>query len=475
MNGKPPIVVYHVGAMGNWQEVVRQQMALLKDCGLAQALASNGESVRLTHVGICVDFVLSEAKRHNVPISVVRSDPNTDHYETFAMIEIDRLAKEENVNRPILYFHTKGVTAPHDTRKQLWRVAMENYVVREWRRNVEILGDGKDWDAIGWNWLDFGERHFSGNFWIALPSWIRKLPPYIPYHHAKGLVRFSCEMWIGAQAHPLCRAYSLGEHGRHWDHVDYAKHTIRTRTPSRKIMTTAAFCNWKTLKTGWGHMYPDHARGWEHWLIDCHYPIRREENLRNLKLLCDQHAVKWTDPGHDRGQADNFNFIMDKVGIDRDCLLTTVDPDSFIDGPADSLHRAAELLQANPRFAWVSLDLPVIRDQVARGEFFGTTAVCPTTGHSYFEPSMVAAMGITVWRGSFLVDVAGIHSERPGWGQVETPMYRLMQSRGMAYCYLLGASSVDDRSWLDPEYEAWKRAHWSGFDGMLEQWLKENA
>ena len=35
MTSETPIVVYHVAAMGNWQEVVREQFALLRESGLA--------------------------------------------------------------------------------------------------------------------------------------------------------------------------------------------------------------------------------------------------------------------------------------------------------------------------------------------------------------------------------------------------------------------------------------------------------
>jgi hypothetical protein len=150
-----------------------------------------------------------------VELTVVRSDPNTDHYETFAMLEIERLAKQPGccgaaglLERPILSMHTKGVSAPGHEGKRIWRRAMEEYVVRRWRHNVQFIADGAGYDAIGLNWHQHGQQHFSGNFWIARPDWIRRLPDYVAYHHALSLTRYTCEMWIGAQQ--WCRAYSLG-------------------------------------------------------------------------------------------------------------------------------------------------------------------------------------------------------------------------------------------------------------------------
>ncbi len=192
-----PIVVYHVAAMGNWQDVVKEQLLLLHECGL--------DEVRLTHVGCGLEWVLAEAAKAGVFVTLVRSDPNTDHYETFAMLEVERLAKVERTMCPILYMHTKGVSDPSNAGKDCWRRVMEEHLVRRWRDHVPHLANG--FDAVGVNWIRHGEQHFSGNFWLASPEWIRRLPDYVGYHHAKNRVRYSCEMWIGAAQ--WCRAYSL--------------------------------------------------------------------------------------------------------------------------------------------------------------------------------------------------------------------------------------------------------------------------
>lgn len=210
-----PHVVYHVACMGrpdDWMGIVDEQFLMLRDSGLPDALRSIGDSVGVTHVGPAgsLEVVMETASRHDVPVHVVRSDPNTDHYETFAMIEIDRLAKEQKTDRPILYMHTKGVSNPGDMTKSLWRRAMGYAVVTKWRENAGYIADGGRYDAAGFIWIAHGEQHFTGTFWMARADWIRKLPPFVPYHHIKRLERYSCETWIGAQAHPTCRAFSHG-------------------------------------------------------------------------------------------------------------------------------------------------------------------------------------------------------------------------------------------------------------------------
>lgn len=214
---EPPIVVYHIAAMGNWHEVVRDQFFKLRRCGLAEALRATGDAVRITHVGEHLETIKEEAAMQDVPISIVRSDPNVSHYETFAMIEIERLAKEEKVGRPILYFHTKGVSTPHDPAKRAWRHTMEHYTLDKWRENLDIL---KERDAVGFNWWNFGEEHFSGTFWTATSNWIRELPSFVAFHRGRGFERYSCELWIGCAKHRRCNAYSYGCMGwRTWENT----------------------------------------------------------------------------------------------------------------------------------------------------------------------------------------------------------------------------------------------------------------
>jgi hypothetical protein len=202
-----PIVVYHAAAMGNWHEVVREQMSLLRECGLAQALGDAGDAVRLSHVGHHLETVLGEAEAQNVPVKVIRSDPNVSHYETFAMIEIDRLAKEEKAVRPILYFHTKGVSSPGDHYKKLWRKVMEYHVVSKWQENAKAI---KDYDAVGFGWWDCGGPHFPGTFWMVSPDWVRKLPDFVGYHwQVHNGRRYSCEGWIGSIPRPRILSHGI--------------------------------------------------------------------------------------------------------------------------------------------------------------------------------------------------------------------------------------------------------------------------
>lgn len=193
-----PIVVYHVAGMGDWKEVVDEQLQLLQSVGLTT-------DIRITYLGKEYDWLESRLKFFEIEAEIVANDPNLNHCETLAMMEVDRIAKEENSDRPILYMHTKGVSNPGNVSKRAWRHLMEAWVIRRWRVNVTHL---KQYDAIGVNWIQGGPQHFSGTFWIATSDWIRRLPIFKDYHIASGLHRYTCELWIGAAQ--WCKALSLG-------------------------------------------------------------------------------------------------------------------------------------------------------------------------------------------------------------------------------------------------------------------------
>lgn len=331
-----PHVVYHVACMGNWPDVVREQFLMLRESGLAGALAGVGDAVAMTHLGPpeSLPAVLAEAARHDVPVRVVVSDQNTDHYETLAMIEIERLAKVERTDRPILYMHTKGVSNPGDSAKHLWRRVMGYHVVHKWRENVGYLSDTGGYDACGFNWWNHGEQHFSGTFWVARADWIRRLPNFVPFHHAKGLVRYSCELWIGAAQ--WCRAYSHGcMNGVTWAHdFNFAPYLSPAAPPPEEITWVSAAtpgyaADLARLHASAALLGPGHrmltqtireAGPWRH--------AAKLDALRDLLPAVRTSHVFW---------------------IDADCeFLTTLRPRDFID-PAKPLAAVRHLGYDDPR------------------------------------------------------------------------------------------------------------------------------
>jgi len=188
-----PHVVYHVAEMGDWQEVVCEQLAALKEAGL--------EEVRVSIAGGPGAWVVAEAASRGVRATIIAETSNLKSYESGAMNEIARLASESD--RPILYLHTKGVSAPNNHGKRLWRRVMMRHLVAKWR---EYWPDLNAYDAIGCNWMPSHRAgnelcpHFAGNFWLARADHIRSLVPWEQWWRRRGKERFSCESWIGSRA-----------------------------------------------------------------------------------------------------------------------------------------------------------------------------------------------------------------------------------------------------------------------------------
>jgi glycosyltransferase involved in cell wall biosynthesis len=188
---QPLHVVYHIAGMGPiWREVVTEQLEQLRACGLTTVLA--------THVGEGLEWVIDEARRQGIALTVCQHEPDIGHCECLAIRLIERLARASD--RPILYLHTKAVSQTEDFYHE-WRRLMMSALVMRWREHLPELARH---DAVGVNWWRLDPRnHFSGNFWLATAEWIRKLPRFDSFFRD----RFSCELWIGSREG--CNAKSI--------------------------------------------------------------------------------------------------------------------------------------------------------------------------------------------------------------------------------------------------------------------------
>lgn len=190
--------------MGNWKQVVKEQFDSLKKAGLT--------SIHAVHVGEDVEWFVNQAIRQGIDMKLELHHDNVAEKEYFTLLLVERIARESN--KPILYFHTKGVSHNDGLNRDKWRRLMHKHVVEDWQTNLQYL---KDHDAVGVNWIPCSTMpwvfknawmrpHFCGNFWIATAEWIRQLPPFSFYFHSLKMPE-SAELWIGST--PGCKYKSL--------------------------------------------------------------------------------------------------------------------------------------------------------------------------------------------------------------------------------------------------------------------------
>lgn len=190
---RKPTVFYHVAAMNHWREIVTEQLDSFSEAGL--------NTLKITYVGDLngIPWLSEQMEVRGMTMEVLRFDAQILHYETFAMLAIEEWAKEDD--GPVLYCHTKGASAPGDKGKRLWRHLMHKELISQWRAHIAKLDS---YDAIGVNWRGGATPHFCGNFWLTTGKYIRRLAPFVEFHHSQRLERTSCEFWIGTGgARPL--------------------------------------------------------------------------------------------------------------------------------------------------------------------------------------------------------------------------------------------------------------------------------
>lgn len=109
----------------------------------------------------------------------------------------------------VLYWHSKGITHPHDKLNEVWRRCMEREVIWSWMPCVVALKAG--YDCAGPHWLT-REKYgplvktffFGGNFWWAKASFLLKLP-YLKSNSQCREDDFMAETWIGSGPRPNVR------------------------------------------------------------------------------------------------------------------------------------------------------------------------------------------------------------------------------------------------------------------------------
>jgi hypothetical protein len=155
------------------------------------------------------NFKWLEERIKNYPnASIVNLNATPEEYELPTLNELKKfcdLSKEEYY---ILYIHHKG--ASRVGKKGYpgipdWRKLMLYFNVERWKDAVEKLD--QNFDTVGALWSRKKFDHYSGNFWWAKSSYIKKLPfierpvnlnyQQEPQFNHSLHYRFDAECWIG--------------------------------------------------------------------------------------------------------------------------------------------------------------------------------------------------------------------------------------------------------------------------------------
>lgn len=184
----------HIALMGNWKEIVSEQLDLIKKSGLF-----NNSKIFACIVGDHQNESLDLLDG----IEILQKDNNIELFEFITLKQLIKFCKT-NVDSKIWYIHTKGVARPDFCNQENhWRQYMQYFVIEKWQQCVEALNSH---DACGAEWFyakfpDSKESsHFSGNFWWANSNYINTLD------EIETSDRFDAERFIGS-GHPKVKCF----------------------------------------------------------------------------------------------------------------------------------------------------------------------------------------------------------------------------------------------------------------------------
>lgn len=163
--------VYFICCIGNYKEIVEEQMATLRRSGLLRKADA-------IYCFICLYNKEIEPilKPYLSKLRIISTPENL--YERFAL---DHFREHIPSKGPysLFYFHTKGVSRDvktmgifHQQRKNLDYFILERY-------EICLFWLDHNYDAVGAALSLYPAMHFSGNFWWAKSSHLDRLPPTV--------------------------------------------------------------------------------------------------------------------------------------------------------------------------------------------------------------------------------------------------------------------------------------------------------
>ena len=196
----PIVIYYHVFLIGNWFQIVNEQIDILKKSNLfhnakIKVGLSHDEQADEEQNKLALDFF---KQYDNVEVLFLKKNGCSES-ETLGYLKDDCDSSDTNTN--ILYIHAKGVTQWQTFKEQYvaeWRNMMEFFLIERWEKCVDKLDEGYDCCGINYQ-VHAGNikneiRHvmiYNGNFFWVKSDYVKKLDRTILFEH-----RYSAENWL---------------------------------------------------------------------------------------------------------------------------------------------------------------------------------------------------------------------------------------------------------------------------------------
>lgn len=167
------ILYYHICELGNWKEIIKEQLDLIEKSEIPY------HEIRIGFLGNVENIkpYLSDK------IKLVYTSENIKEYEIPTINKLIDYCKETQENNHILYIHSKGAMSNANN----WRRLMNNWLIENWKMNIDCLKDGYDTCGI----LKMKD-HYRGNFWWVNSHFVKYHKRKINYYKN----RLAAEFWL---------------------------------------------------------------------------------------------------------------------------------------------------------------------------------------------------------------------------------------------------------------------------------------
>jgi hypothetical protein len=181
--------------------------------------------------------------------------------------------------------------------------------------------------------------------------------------------------------------------------------------------------------------YEDHIMK---YVVQGHYPINKEKNNRDIKILCEANGFKYLDPGYDMGSAQSQWWALQQLGAKDGDYWVNLDPDSACDDTDAWMRDAYIVLDSDPNCIVASCMSPMVQTFLKERNIKLEEKTTDVDNRiRYGIAHNPVPFNLSMWRYSFFNEIGGIPQMGEKWGEVEGPVFHQAQMRGKYHAYLL--------------------------------------
>lgn len=167
---------YHAPDLPGWNEVMSDQLTKMSESGLLDTI----DQLHICMSGNPDSFKPAQetlAEYTNVHWIATERDTKLGEYPTLKYLK--EFCNAHNEEFYVMYTHLKGLSKRGDPYRDGWRQYMDYWQLERWQDCVTALEQGYETAGINYNDQQNTQNdnwpHYSGNFWWARASYIRKL------------------------------------------------------------------------------------------------------------------------------------------------------------------------------------------------------------------------------------------------------------------------------------------------------------